>query len=383
MTMIRVLTVTSRLAPAGGIPVAIRSLLRRSDPALVRHYVCQLRPLDGNEDDGSMPSLGGMLTLDLRARSMRSPAAIPAAARLLRIMGSLRPDVVHLHTGTSLIAVPAKLILRRRCGWLLDLHEPMSARHSALSSAVVGAMARHDTWCVTHSPPVTDEVARSLKIPGNRLVTIPLGIDVGRFESPQLGRAEWRTANGFPDDATLVVTVGKVSDMKGIFRLLDIAELMRSRGAQQTSFAVIGRVDQPAQITEQIRTRGLENSVRLLGFVEDLPSALNAADIYLAPSTYEGFGLSVAEAMAAGLPVVASAVGGLTYVVVDGKTGHIVEPEDIDGFARAIDVLASDPQHRLEQGRLARLRAREDFDEHVTATRYTDLYRRIVGSVEK
>lgn len=368
----------SRLSRSGGIPNVVRTILRLSNPSVIHHYLCQVRPLDEGLDSDSMPSLQGVCSLGLQGRWTRSPRAIPAAVRLSRLIRTVDPDVIHLHTGSSLIAAPSRFLLRSNSSWLLDLHEPMQVRHSWVTSRLVSAMARYGGWCVAHSPQVTEDIVTTMDVSKDRVFTIPLGIDTENFKSPGMNRVQWRAEYGLSEEQTLIVTVGQVSELKGIWRLLDVADQLRSQGrAGHAVFCVIGGIVGSDLIRKHIQSKGLESDVRLLGFVEDLPSALQAADIYLAASTYEGFGLAVVEAMAAGLPIVASAVGGLNYVVDHGNTGYLVEPQDIDGFVRYLDLLSANPLLRQELGTSAQMRASAEFDERGMVAAYEQLYVRI------
>lgn len=370
-----------RLSEFGGIPKVVRTLLRLSDPNRIEHYVCQLRPTDDLDCQAiinSAPALRNLYSLNLAGRWTRSIKSIPAAFRLIRLIRTTRPDVVHLHTGSSLIALPSKFAFGARTEWLFDLHEPLWARHSQVTARLVASMARQNASCVVHSPPVASSIQKELGIASGSITVIPLGVDLESFESPLLKRSEWRHEFGFAADVTLIVTVGKVSAHKGIWRLFDVAERIH-RGAlgEKIAFAVIGILDDEDRLRSEIRKRSLHDTVRLMGFVDDLPSALHAADIYFAPSSYEGFGLAVVEGMGCGLPVVATSVGGLTYVVEDGETGYLVDPENIEGFVQHLERLSQDLDLRHELGRRARLRAHEMFTEQAMVVAYEQLYDRI------
>ena len=111
-------------------------------------------------------------------------------------------------------------------------------------------------------------------------------------------------------------------------------------------------------IEEQIRKKQL-TSVRLLGFRDDVPAVLSAADIFVMPSRREGFGLSAAEAMAASLPVVAADVVSLNEIIRHGKTGFVVPSEDPHALADAIERLAKNPKLREQMGLTAFSRVRK------------------------
>jgi glycosyltransferase involved in cell wall biosynthesis len=119
---------------------------------------------------------------------------------------------------------------------------------------------------------------------------------------------------------------------------------------------------------------GLEHEVQFLGFVSDMPAFLNQVDIVVLPSLWEGFGVSVLEAMAAGKAVIASRVGGLTELVSDTVTGLLVPPRDVDGLANAIAQLAGDRNLLQEMGRRGKERLQANFTVEHMAKQNEDYY---------
>ena len=117
----------------------------------------------------------------------------------------------------------------------------------------------------------------------------------------------------------------------------------------------------------------------MLGLVRDVRAVLSAADIHAMPSRWEGFGLSAAEAMAAGLPVVATDVGGLREVVADGETGLLVRPGDPFALAEAIETLARDADLRRRLGEAGRRRVARKYPVDAGVAAHERLYLRLAG----
>jgi len=124
---------------------------------------------------------------------------------------------------------------------------------------------------------------------------------------------------------------------------------------------------------------GLGGSVRFLGFRQDIPSLLALAEALVLPSLNEGFGLVLLEAMAMGKPVVASAVGGIPEVVLDGRTGLLVPPADPEALAVAILRLLEDPRAAQRLGEAGRERARESFSREAFIQAHRKLYGELLG----
>ncbi len=183
------------------------------------------------------------------------------------------------------------------------------------------------------------------RVPPERVAVIPLGVDLDRFqpgESPG-ARAEARVALGLPVDGRLVLAVGRIEPLKGLDILIQaLAEMTERDGVE---LLVVGGDDRADREVARLRAVAVEVGVaarvRFLGAVphERLPLYYRAADAVAMPSFYESFGLVAVEAMACGVPVVASRVGGLTSTIADGRTGYLIPWRCPGPFAEKFDLL--------------------------------------------
>ena len=199
--------------------------------------------------------------------------------------------------------------------------------------------------------------------PGD-VTTVHNGIDPGPFEAAPPAEL------GLPEGAVAVGYVGRLHPEKGV------GELCRAwaglAGARPELHLVV--VGEGSYEAEMRRILGDAPRVRWLGYREEVAPVLAALDLFVLPSWQESFGLAAVEAMAAGLPVVASRTGGLEEVVVDGGTGVLVPPRDPEALAAAVVELAADPERRRRLGRAGRERVRERF----TVERMVDGYEAVL-----
>jgi glycosyltransferase involved in cell wall biosynthesis len=143
--------------------------------------------------------------------------------------------------------------------------------------------------------------------------------------------------------------------------LLEAAGRLKARG-YRIDYRIAGEGSLKKTLDQTALQLGLEEDVKLLGFVSDMPGFLADVDIVVLPSLFEGLGGSVLEAMAAGKAVIASRVGGLPEPVVDGTTGFLVKPGDVEGLANAIAKLAGDRVRIREMGQKGKERLKnQDF----------------------
>ena len=215
-------------------------------------------------------------------------------------------------------------------------------------------------------------------VPAQRIVTVPCGVDTVRFRP--LGRARARRELGLATDEPVVLFVGRIEPLKGIEVLIRAAAQLEGR----FRLLVVGGDDKDAERKAGLQAlaaeMGISGKVTFLDAVphRDLPLYYNAADICVVPSYYESFGLVAIEAMACGVPVVASRVGGLKETVQDGRTGYLVPWRCPEPFAERLDLLLSNEPLRRSLGREARAAA-ERFRWSEVAARVEDVYHDLVS----
>jgi glycosyltransferase involved in cell wall biosynthesis len=161
------------------------------------------------------------------------------------------------------------------------------------------------------------------------------------------------------DGGCRVVTVGRLTHQKDPLALLRAWQLIH--GSHRLTIVGDGALRPDLEVA--IRQHGLAARVELLGARDDVPDILNEADVFVMASRWEGLPLAIIEAMMSGLPVVATAVGGVPEEVVDGVTGLLVPPGEPEALARAMQRFLDDPQLRASAGAAGRRRALERFTE--------------------
>jgi glycosyltransferase involved in cell wall biosynthesis len=197
------------------------------------------------------------------------------------------------------------------------------------------------------------------------------GRDPSRFQPDPAARARVRAVFGVPDDRVVVMAVSRLVWHKGYpelavaMRLLPDAELWVV-GERLTS-------DRGADMGAVLRDAGMGPRLRMLGYREDIPALLAAADIFTLPSRFEGLPMSVIEAMLTGLPVVATRVRGPNEQVVEGVTGLKVPAGDAGALGLALARLAGSPDLRTRMGAAGRSRALDLYDEAKVLARTIDL----------
>lgn len=303
----------------------------------------------------------------------RAGIDVRAVGRFVAAFRALRPDVVHTRNWASFDAVVAarvagvRVVIHGEHGREIGDPEGRNPRRNRirklLSPLVTGFVA------VTHD--LERWLVERVGIPAHKVVTIPNGVDTRRFVDGD--RPAARAALGAPHGSLVIGTVGRLDPVKDQVGFLRAFARVAAR--YPTALAVlVGDGPCRAALEQEIASLGLDGRARLLGNRLDVPRLLPGFDLFSLPSIAEGMSNTVLEAMAAGLPVVATRVGGTPDMVDDGVTGALVAPRDVAGLAAAFDAYLADPFLRASHGKAGQARALTEFSLERMAATYGALY---------
>jgi glycosyltransferase involved in cell wall biosynthesis len=293
--------------------------------------------------------------------------------RLMRVFRRFRPDIIHTHSYVLRYTFPASVAIRTGC-MVHTVHNVALRETEWLGRMIHRVAFRRGVVPVA----VAAEVARSFqKVYGFAPVaTIPNGIDVDRFLQPDAGR-EWRRAHGFSAEDRLAVSVARLEPQKNPLGLVDAFARALPDNARW-HLLLVGDGNLREEVCGHIARLRLGHRVHLLGIRADVVDLLSAADVFVLASHWEGNPMAVMEAMAAGLPVVATAAGGVPEVVEHGVTGLLAPPGDTEALASALAELARDPQRR-DEFRQAALRRVLRFSLSAMIASYSELFVSLAG----
>jgi sugar transferase (PEP-CTERM/EpsH1 system associated) len=230
------------------------------------------------------------------------------------------------------------------------------------------------TRFVTVSADLRSWLVEYVGIPAAKVTTIYNGVDTARFAEG--GREVGRHLLGVGDDAVVFGSVGRLDPVKDHVGLLDAFARADLSGVQ-AHLVIVGDGPCRGELAERCRQPDLAGRARLLGARDDVASLLRGMDVYVLPSIAEGISNTILEAMACGLPVVATRTGGNPELVQDGVTGALVPVGDRAALARALGAFAEDSHFRSTRGKAGRQRAVEEFGMDRMASRYRELYREV------
>lgn len=273
---------------------------------------------------------------------------------LLTLRRSLVADPVEVvHAHSPLAAVGARLVARslprRRRPRVVTTDHSLFDGHQALTRWADAATAGLDDAHLAVSEAVQASLPPRLR---RRSIVVPHGIDVEQVRADGAHRADVRAELGLPPDALVVGTVANLRPVKAYPDLLAAARRVLDE-RPDVRFVAVGQGPQEAEIRALHAELGLGGGVLLLGHRTDAVRVMGACDVFCLPSHHEGLPVALMEALALGLPVVATGVGGITEVVDDGVEGRLVPPGQPTALAAALLEVLSDKDRRAAMARAA------------------------------
>lgn len=302
-----------------------------------------------------------------------------ATLTLVRLTRNRAIDVLHAHSSPDKhITQAAGLITRRPViahlhVWRDHAHrdQGMTRRVRSWARRLAGLLTVRCYIAISESVMAANvsTIARA----NHRLVLVRNGISLAPYQSSA------RSSRGsMTNDGPVLLWVGRFSSEKDVPLLVKMMSFLRD-SHPSARLLLAGEGPQRSRIQEEVAYLGLEATVIFLGRRTDIPTIMATADVFVFSSISEGFGLAVAEAQAAGLPVVACRIPALEEIVEDDVTGVLVSSRNPYEMAESVRCLLEDNARRLAMGRAARRRAHELFDITCTAAQLLAVYRRFVG----
>ncbi len=220
-------------------------------------------------------------------------------------------------------------------------------------------------------------ISKTINVTGHRkLITLYNGIDVKKYDKAG-DFAALRKELSIPSPAAIGITVGALFRVKGLTHMLDALANI-SVTPEKLCMLIVGEGDQGGALKEQAKQLGLTEVVRFTGFRDDVPELLSLADFYVCSSLSEGLSLAIMEAMAVGLPVIATNVGGNSELIADGVNGFLVPRQDTRALGDRINEFIAKRDTMRPMGEKGRAIARQKFSLEAMIRHYQDLYQKLL-----
>jgi glycosyltransferase involved in cell wall biosynthesis len=344
-------------AIVGGMETYVRSLIRLMPPD--RFRITCLCPYESPTTE----ILRGMGAAVFVARMDDDPPwrSIQAAVEIVR---NFDVDLIHAH-------LPKAHVLAGLAGSLTQTPALATVHGSSITTHELGIHRATDTHLIA----VCQEAymqALAMGVSPDRVTLIHNGVDLDVFRPSERVRSAFRASQGIPPEAPVVGFVGRIDVEKGPDQFLQAAQVIHAE-APRAHFVLVGAGHQYDRMQQMAGELGLSEVTHFAGLWPDTSKVYPGIDLLLQTSRIEGTPLSLLEAMACELPVVALGVGGVPEIVEEGRTGMLVSPGDWRGVGqRAIDLLEH-PARMAAMGQAARSRVRSHFDLRAMVAQTTHL----------
>lgn len=362
----------------GGLENGLVNLLNHSHANAYRHAVICLKDYSDFRDRIYRKDV------EVYALHKREGKDLRIYFKLWKLFKRLRPDIVHTRNLSTLDCLfPAALAgvgkrVHGEHGWdVFDLGgtsfkfrflrrvcQPLVTRYVALSRDL-------ESW-----------LAGTVGIPASKIVHICNGVDAEKFRPAGTRRGTLQFTNPIPDDAVVFGTVGRMEAVKDHITLAKaFVRLVAARPSfrERARLAVVGDGASRPEVRRILEEGGVADLVCMPGTRDDVAEMLWGFDVFVLPSLNEGISNTVLEAMATGLPVVATDVGGNSELVVNGETGTLVPPSEPEALRRALSRYLERPKLRREHGEAARARVERHFSLDEMVRKYVSVYDSMLG----
>jgi glycosyltransferase involved in cell wall biosynthesis len=364
----------------GGVPEAAWQLLRALPRGDFDNRVYVLKRAAGEEEAreeraGRFTDIGVPV-----AFPQRDDAKLGGVGELAQWLADHAIDIVHTHSyKPNLYGRLAGLLCRPRgLRIVAHYHNQYDNKWAKDASLVYDRLLADSTDAILAcSASVGEHVAQAIGVAPARVEVILNGVDAERFAGGD--RAAARVALELPPDAAVFGCVGRISEQKGQEEFVRAAARVAAEWPLAI-FLVIGSADDealPARLRALAAQLGLGGRLRFTGHLAEMPAMYAALDVLVAPSRWEGFGLMLAEAMAAGKPIVATRAGAIPEVVVENETALLAPVRDTEALAQAMLALLRDPARARSLGERGVVRAK-DFSWQRSAARLQRVYERLL-----
>lgn len=313
-------------------------------------------------------------------RPLHPPSDLRALAATRRLLREVRPAIVHTHmakAGTVGRAAAASMRPRPATihtfhGHVLDGYFRAGVQRAFHQTERL--LAKVTDVLIAVSPQVRDDLLLLGIGTPERWRVVPLGLELGSFAAVRGPTGQLRQRLGVGPQVPLVGALGRLVAIK------DLGTLVRAVARlPDTHLALIGDGDERPALEQLVASLGLEDRVHLPGWADDVPAWMADLDVVALSSRNEGTPVALIEALAAGRPVVATAVGGVPFVVHDGRNGWLVPPEDPAALAEVIEACLADPAEAARRAAAGRTEVLERFAAERLVADVRALYREVTA----
>ncbi|MEZ5529325.1 MAG: TIGR03088 family PEP-CTERM/XrtA system glycosyltransferase [Porticoccaceae bacterium] len=362
----------------GGLENGLVNIINRTPPDRYRHAIICLTRADSFASRITAP---GVEVVELHKRPGQD---LSVYIRLWRVLRRLSPAVVHTRNLASLemqvvtLALPGTRRVQGEHGRDIQDLDGSNRKYNLLRKAIKPLIHRY----IAVSEDLRQWLHDTIHVPEQHLVQIYNGVDSQKFTPVKMRKTLGLPASFQAEDVVVIGTVGRLAEVKNQSMLVNAVATLLSRKPDlrdRLRLLLVGGGPLSDTLAAQVEGLGLDDMVCMTGDREDIPCLLQSMDIFVLPSLAEGISNTLLEAMATGLPVVATRVGGNPELIEEGVNGYLVPVNDHRAMADALGELVEHRETRERMGEAGLERVRRTFNWDRTVARYLGVYDDLLG----
>lgn len=355
----------------GGLENGVVNLINRLDPERFEHAICCIATSGPMAD-----RIERRVPIHVIGKGAERDTLLPF--KIARVVRAVRPHIVHTRNWGTIDGVPGALFGGVRC--------IVHGEHGREATDPTGTNRRRQqvrrllspliSRFITVSTDLRNWLVDDVGVNSGKVLQIINGVDMERFR-PSSDQYVRRNRTGFPPEVFVIGTVGRLDPVKDHQLLIRAFALVKQRmsGADRKLYLrIVGDGPERERLAKVVNELGVGEDVLMVGERRDIPDQLQMMDLFVLPSIAEGISNTLLEAMAIGLPVIASAVGGNCELIEDGMSGYLFPPGDVERLSSLLEQCIGDGALAQQLGRAARRRCEECFSLDAMASAYGQMY---------
>lgn len=356
----------------GGMERGLLNVINHSDSERFRHVILCLTESGSFAEHLNAPDC---LVVNMQKREgndLRLPTRLAKAARQYEL------NILHARGWPTLVETAVAALLANVKATIYGFHGKTIDDLQGIGFGRRMAQRlfiRCYSRVITLNQQMANDFAGECSLSPSQIRIIANGVDIHHF-SAGTDRSDLRGQFGLPPDRLILGNVARLDPVKNHELIIRVLHQLR-RHPSRPFFLLVGEGGHRAILEEQIKRLGLAEDVRLFGYSERISALLNCMDLYIQSSFYEGFSNTILEAMACGVPVLASCVGGTADLFTDGEQGLLFPSNDAAALAQLITRLADNRALRLRMAERARCHVIERFSVQTMVRKYEALYQEL------
>ncbi len=370
------------------VPIRLLLVARPAVGGIAGHLHALCSGLDGNGYQVSL-ACPAQLAVEAAHQRVNMPIAdrfelesdVKVVRQCRRLFSTGCYDLVHVHGLKAASLVAAATWPKPKLPVVFTLHNTLPTKRNGVKGALQENALRRvlqaAALVIVVSQAQANDLTQRQLVCSERIRVIANGICLAACDDQALpARNDMRAQLNVQPNEVCIITVARAIAAKGLYDLLDAVAYLPD--SVKACFLLVGEGPDQEGLIRHAEKRSLTKRVRFLGGRSDVPALLQAADLFVLPSHAEGMPLTIMEAMAAGLPVLATRVGGVPEVVEDGLTGLLIEPHRPSQLAASIMRLVSEPQLRQAFGAAGQKRVKTHFSHGQMLTAIKQAYANVI-----